>query len=71
MFEYQPPPPIDDQDGYDDDPFESYPEPDRQQDGELGDSFAMRTPASPGLIEYNPDDDPLTSTGSPKTLISR
>ncbi|KAI1623263.1 eukaryotic translation initiation factor 2-alpha kinase [Exophiala viscosa] len=65
MFGYQPPPPIDEEDGYDDDPFGSDPEPDREQDEQPSDPFAVRYPTSHDLQQDNADDDPFASAESP------
>jgi translation initiation factor 2-alpha kinase 4 len=55
MFAYQPPPSIDEQDGYDDDPFASDPEPALPED-EPSDPFATVNPPSPGLNPFASSD---------------
>ncbi|KIW51789.1 hypothetical protein, variant [Exophiala xenobiotica] len=67
LFGYQDPPSVDDQDGYDESPFDQDPEPDRQEVEEDEDPFANRNPTSPGLM--GDTDNPFDSTESPSNSV--
>lgn len=54
MFAYQPPPSIDEQDGYDEDPFGSDPEPEVNQEEDISNPFASPSPPEPIPANENP-----------------
>ena len=67
MFAYQDPPSINEEDGYDDDPFESDPEPDREDDqGETNPFERSNAPEPPSTS----DDNPFISQDSPVKSLS-
>ena len=66
MFAYQDPPSVNDEDGYDDDPFESDPEPGRDEEPSGTDPFERTDePESPSA-----SDDPFVSQDSPVKSLS-
>ncbi len=67
MFAYQAPPSIDDENGYDDDPFMSDPEPNRGLEEEDTDPFERSNAQQP---EFNNDDNPFVSGDSPVKSLS-
>ncbi|KAK7894047.1 eukaryotic translation initiation factor 2-alpha kinase [Exophiala xenobiotica] len=68
LFGYQDPPSADEQDGYDENPFENDPESNRQEVEEDEDPFANRNPTSPGLMG-DTDNNPFDSTDSPSNSV--